>query len=142
MSSPTTSSASSVFSADLTLVPLWNDGRWATIDDWVDGQQPTVDNLRILPTETFTLERFNDISNTVYDAANIGRIWQLVKEGNHTELPAPTLKEILHPTQYSSELLPEEATPDYETIFPTQYSPKHPTDHPGEGWMLNHPQGR
>ena len=112
MSSPTTSSVSSIFSANSTLVPLWNDGRQATIDNWVDGPQPTVDNLHILPKETFTLEHFNDISNEVYNTANIGRIWQLVHEGTHTETPAPTLHKIIHPTQYSSEPLPEEAPPD------------------------------
>ena len=92
------------------------------------------------PYQHFTSKLFHETSEAVYNTANIGHIWQMVKEGNHTKFPAPTLRDILYPTQFTSEPLPEEATPDYETIFPTQYSPKIPTDHPGNGRMFNRPK--
>ncbi|KAH8976783.1 hypothetical protein EDB86DRAFT_3094496 [Lactarius hatsudake] len=89
------------------------------------------------------------------ETAIYAELWIRTRAGNHEASPAPTLRDILFPTQYTA---PETPPPPFEEsdttavesdtlpfanqtiVTEVRERPTEPQDHPGEGWRFNHPK--
>ncbi|SRR6266404_5826234 len=120
----------------------------------------------IVLTDTINLfmqsQWFAPTLHAVGEATQYTHLWNQVQAGNHEEQLAPTLQQVLHPPRYPTPTMTPlhylqpliddvnfqtEQIQHFTNLYalprlspPTMVSQsQHPTDHPGPGWMLNHP---
>ena len=129
---------------------------------------PAQASLLVLPPIVIASQYFSQAIAAAHQAAYVASLWHFCSAGEHSEQPAPTLRQLLYPAKYPlppayttepqdhhltalAEAFAPMTTPELSEVTlvgppPTPIfgrasppSTRTPQDHPGDEWFFNHP---